>query len=192
MRWLLFQPTARAAETFAKDEMFFCANPMFDRLELTGGAQPLFVWTRDPVYRNENAPTRSGACYIVRKGGDKPRLPETSGGKKIDGLNHREVARIFNESEVFYSYDEATFYSVYAALCGCVSVVVPGQYSSREEWIKALPLAKFGVAYGIDDIAHAKSTMHLVEGLLREEEEKGVESVRQFAEMTQRVFGAEG
>ena len=86
----------------------------------------------------------------------KPRIAETRGAIPIDGLSHEEIADIFNRCSVFYSYDEATFYSQYAAICGCLSVVVPGLYSSREEWVASHPIARYGVAYGLDDLDHAR------------------------------------
>lgn len=189
VRWLLYRPGLRDPYLFGPDEMFFRAGEMADLPELTGGAPDLFLWRIHEAYQDHGLTDRKGACYLVRKGSDKPRIPETAEAICIDGLSHTEVADIFNRCEVFYSYDEASFYSQYAALCGCQSVVVPGLYPSRAQWVEHHPLARFGVAYGLDDLEHARTTRHLVIDLLREQEAAGRETVRHFIALTEARFG---
>ena len=189
VRWLLYQPGLRAPYSFTLDEMFFRAGEMSDLPELTGGAPELFVWRINPAYRNEGRSDRKGTCFIVRKGETKPRLAETCEGIQIDGMSHAEIADVFNRCETFYSYDEATLYSQYAAICGCDSVVVPGFYPSREAWVQSHELARYGVAYGLDDLAHARATRHLTLGVLQAQEAKGMQSVQNFVSLTQSRFG---
>lgn len=190
VRWLLYRPGLRDPFQFGQNEMFFRAGEMSDLPELTGGAPDLFLWKVNPVYCNAGQAGRKGACFLVRKGADKRRVPQTEGAIQIDGLSHSEIAEIFNRCEVFYSYDEASFYSQYAAICGCRSVVIPGLYPSREAWVREHPVAEFGVAYGLDDLAHADKTRHRVIELLRAKEAAGLESVRQFIAMTEVRFGS--
>jgi hypothetical protein len=189
VRWLLYRPGLRDPYSFGPGEMFFRVGPLCDIPSLTGGAPDLYVWRRNPVYRNEGRSDRRGACFIVRKGADKPRIPETAGAIQIDGMSHEEIAGIFNRCERFYSYDEATFYSQYAAICGCVSVVVPGLYPSRAAWVEAHPIARQGVAYGTDDLDHAQATRGLVLPLLQAKEAEGLATVRAFVAATQARFG---
>lgn len=189
VRWLLYRPGLRDPYEFGPGEMFFRAGEMSDLPDLTGGAPELFLWQINPVYRNEGRADRSGACFLVRKGADKPRIPQTKGAICIDGLSHAETAAIFNRCEVFYSYDEASFYSQYAAICGCLSVVVPGLYSSREAWVKEHPPARYGVAYGLDDLDHARATQDRAIELLQAQEAAGLDSVRQFIALTEARFG---
>jgi hypothetical protein len=189
VRWLLYRPGLRDPYKFEPGEMFFRAGEMSDLPDLTGGAPDLFLWRVNPAYRDQQAPDRKGACYLLRKGADKPRIAETRDAIQIDGLSHEEIAAIFNRCDTFYSYDEASFYSQYAALCGCLSVVVPGLYSSRAEWVAQHPLARYGVAYGLDDLDHAKATRHRVTDLLQEKEAAGLETVRSFLDLTQARFG---
>jgi hypothetical protein len=89
---------------------------------------------------------------------------------------------------VFYSYDEATFYSQFAAICGCLSVVVPGRYRNRQEWTADYQIARYGIAYGLDDLEHARATQHLVIDLLREREQAGEATVDRFIELTRARF----
>ncbi len=189
VRWLLYRPGLRDPYRFGPDEMFFRAGEFCDLPELTGGAPDLVLWKINPIYRNEGRKDRKGACYIVRKGSHKPRIPETADAIPIDGLSHAEIAEIFNRCETFYSYDEATFYSQYAAICGCTSVVVPGLYSTREGWVKNHAPGRYGIAYGLDDLDHARATQHLAISSLQEQEAAGLETVRNFIRLTQERFG---
>ena len=190
-RWLLYKPGEKDPFEFTPGEAFFCAGKMSDIPDLTGGAPELFLWRRNPVYQNQNRPDRSGACYIVRKGAHKERIPETENAIQVDGLSHEEIAQIFNRCDTFYSYDEATFYSQYAAICGCQSVVIPGIYATRAEWNKNHELGRYGIAYGTSqaELEHAEATRHLVAGLLQEQEDRGRRTVENFVRLTQDRFG---
>lgn len=179
-RWLLYRPGLKDPYSFGEGEIYFRAGEMSDLPQLTGGAQDLFLWRRNPIYRNEGRSGRRGVCYAVRKGHKKPRIPETEGAICIDGLSHEETAAIFNRCETFFSYDEATFYSQYAAICGCDSIVVPGYFANRAEWIASHPIARFGVAYGLNDIFHARATRDQVIGELEARERAGLETVKAF------------
>lgn len=190
VRWLLYKPGLRNPYEFGQDEMFFSVGEMSDFPQITGGAPELFLWKVNRVYRNENRPDRDGVCYIVRKGEQKPRIPETEvpGAIQIDGKSHAEINAIFNRCHTFYSYDEATMYSQYAAICGCTSIVIPELYETRDEWVKSHNLARYGVAYGLHDTGHAIATQDKVLGLLEDRESKGRATVKQFIELTKLRF----
>ncbi len=189
-RWLLYKPGERHPYEFTEGELFFRAFEKADLPELTGGAPELFLWKINRIYRNENRPDRSGVCYLLRKGAYKERIPETEvpGAICIDDLGPAEINDIFNRCEVFYSYDEATMYSQYAAICGCLSIVVPGEHASREEWAAQHDLYRYGVAYGIEDAGHALATRDKVLGMLEEKEKAGLDTVRSFIALTKERF----
>lgn len=190
VRWLLYKPGLRHPYEFGNNEMFFRVGEITDLPEVTGGALDLLLWIINSTYRNENRPIRDGVCYIVRKGEAKPRIPETEAADAIciERMSHAQINDVFNRCHTFYSYDEATMYSQYAAIAGCTSVVIPGLYRNREDWAKNHNLGRYGIAYGIDDIPHAKATRHKVLELLRAEEVKGKETVKNFAALTKERF----
>jgi hypothetical protein len=194
VRWLLYTPGDQHPYSFTDNEMFFRVFEKADMPELTGGADDLFLWKVNRSYRNENRPDRKGCCYITRKGHKKPRIPETEASDAIDieGLSHEEINDVFNRCEVFYSYDEATMYSQFATICGCLSVIVPGEHNDRAEWARNHELGEFGVAYGQDpaELAHARSTRDDLIALLKRKEEAGLETVQNFIEKTQAHFKA--
>jgi hypothetical protein len=57
-------------------------------------------------------------------------------------------------------------YSMYAALCGCISIVVPRPGMSREEW-NSDEQDCYGVAYGEEDIPRALATRDALISQLR-------------------------
>lgn len=193
VRWLLYEPGGLLGSIdFGDHDMFFTASGMADKPSLTGGAPELFLWKVNPTYRNENRPDRQGVCYTVRKGYEKFRIPETEDPNaiQIDGLSHTEINQIFNNCSVFYSYDEATMYSQFAAIAGCLSVVIPGQYKTRQDWASAHELARYGVAYGLheQEYIHAQETRGLLLEMLRHKEVESIETVRRFVTLTGERF----
>jgi hypothetical protein len=192
-RWLLYKPGEIFPYEFTEDEMFFHCGEMFDMPELTGGAPELALWRRNRTYQNQHRPDRKGVAYVVRKGSAKDRLPitETPDAIRIDGMSHEEINDVFNRVEMFVSYDEATMYSQFAAICGCDSVIVPGVFQSHEEWQKSHPLAKYGVAYGFEHLPHARATRSQVIDMFDEKERESTASIVNFIQLTKARFFAE-
>lgn len=192
VRWLLYKPGDQHPYRFTENEMFFRVFEKADLVELTGGAPDLFLWKVNRSYQNEGRPDRKGTAFIVRKGHRKPRLPETEHPDAIDitGMSHAEVNDVFNRCDRFYSYDEATMYSQFAAICGCLSIIVPGEHKDREVWARNHELGRYGVAYGTEpaELEHARSTRDDLIALLREKEQAGLETVKHFVELTHGRF----
>jgi hypothetical protein len=51
------------------------------------------------------------------------------------------------------------------------------------------PIARYGVAFGMQDTDHAIQTRHLLKEDLRKIEDEGRESTIGFVELTKRTFG---
>lgn len=197
VRWLLYKPGDQHPYRFTENEMFFRVFEKADLPELTGGAPDLFLYKVNRSYRNAHRPDRNGVCYTVRKGHRKPRIAETEDPEAIDidGMSHEEINDVFNRCEVFYSYDEATMYSQFAVICGCLSVVIPGEHKNRKDWMRENELGRYGIAYGLDpeELAHARATQEQLVEFLKQKEQAGLETVKRFARLTKERFldGAE-
>jgi len=157
------------------------------------GAQNVVRWLLyKPGDQHPYSFTEGEMCYIVRKGHRKPRLPETEAEDAIDihGMSHAEINEVFNRCERFYSYDEATMYSQFAVLSGCLSIVVPGEYPDRATWNKQHDLSINGIAYGdtSDEIAHALATRDKLLEQLETKEQAGLETVKNFVALTYERF----
>jgi hypothetical protein len=187
-RWLLYKPGLLHPFEFGPDEMFFKASDFSDDVSLTGGAQLLYMTSINSCYRDYDKPNRQGSCYMIRKGKGISLIHNLEGSHNIDGLTHEETAKAFNECEFFYCYDEATMYSQYAAICGCTSIVIPVHYQCREDWVRDRPIARYGVAYGMEDIEHARATRHQLLDYLVERKRSSLETVATFVIATKKHF----
>jgi hypothetical protein len=191
VRWLLHRPGFHTSVVnFSAGELFFKFADFADDKEITKGvAAQLFVFSVNSLYKNKNTRVRSGVCYLVRKGEGVEIARNLEDAIKIDGLAHEDVAAIFSRCEIFYSYDEASMYSCYAAMCGCLSVVIPKSYSSREAWVAQNPHLQYGVAYGENDLDHARLTQSEVVKYFQSLERSSLESVHRFIATTRDRFG---
>ena len=134
------------------------------------------------IFTNVNH-ERKGSCYTIRKGNPSTFIhpvgsyfiPFEVAGDLIG------LAGLFNETERFYCYDNFTFLSTQAAMCGCVSIVVPDGTKTKEEWLNGSRLNKYGVAFGEDDIPRAIETLPL---LFEEIEKMKLEMVEQVIKFT--------
>lgn len=85
----------------------------------------------EDFFKNIKLP-RSGGCFWVGKGEDVPRIPGIDGLTEITATwpeTRKELAQLFNEKEIFYSYDDCTSLVAEARKCGCEAVVIPGEKS---------------------------------------------------------------
>jgi hypothetical protein len=96
-------------------------------------------------------------------------------------LNYNHMVDVFNNYKYFICYDPCSFLIYIAALCGCIPILYKVDNVSKEEYFngKADINSIFyqyymdheyinypGIAYGLEDIHHAESTLHLLPDLL--------------------------
>ena len=77
------------------------------------------------------------------------------------GKDIEELCKIFNKCEYFYCYDTFTFTPVIAALCGCITVIIPLDNISKDNIYEDAPWMKYGIAYGDskEEIENARNTL---------------------------------
>lgn len=134
------------------------------------------------IFYNKNI-KRSGECFMIRKGIflNKELDKHSSDSLNLDYCeDDQHLSNIFNERKIFISYDTMTYCSIQAALCGCISIVIPDIEISKEEWIQKCPMAKYGIAYGLNDIQWAIDTMHLVKDNLIKIENESYFLIKDF------------
>lgn len=182
VRWLLHKPGYLTGKIgFGANELHFYYQKAFE-FNFEGaqsGGELFLIKIFSDIYRNENRKDRSGRCYVLRKGADRAEGVDLSDGIVVDNLGHRETAKVFNQVEYCISYDPHTFYSVYAAMCGCKSIIVPVDGVSKEQW---QPIEEFrdGLAYGEGDVEHARLTLPKLLALWSTKEADNKEAVRKF------------
>ncbi|WP_299641672.1 hypothetical protein [Devosia sp.] len=180
VRWLLYKPGAHTGVVdFGEDEATFCYNPAFNDAGLNPEGRILRVSSTIPDYRQTNFGERSGAALIIRKGSMRELNAHPPDAVNVDEMSHAERAKIFNRVERLYCYDPHTYYAIYAALCGCVPIVIPEPGVSEEVW-EPDPRMRLGLAYGEDRVDWAlESRSALLDHLAQARAEEDV-AVREF------------
>lgn len=140
------------------------------------------------LYNMDGATNDGGCCHLVRKGKDKKKChPE--GSIAIDGLSHQQIAEIFKKSKRFICYDDYTAYSIFAVLCGCESIVVPGEEVTKEQWYPK-PEDRYGLAYGFseEELLWAEQTRSKVLEHVLKEHQHSMDNVINFIGETKSYF----
>ena len=81
-----------------------------------------------------------------------------------------ELLKLFNTHKTFITYDNNTFHSTQAALCGAISIVIPDGRLNEEYWRNSTK-RKYGVAYGNneDQINFALNTVDDLKKIIEDE-----------------------
>jgi len=106
-------------------------------------------------------------------------------------LRKQERIDLLSRSTYFISFDPATFRSVEAAMVGCLSIVIPVPGVDKSEWASvsyAPEYLQYGIAYGFDDLDHARSTIGLVLHNLHEQDRKTRVTLVNFIKDIKRYF----
>lgn len=190
VRWLLNKPgLLNGAGGFGPNDRFFYFQEAFDdpRLHVDRDHQLRVLHVLDHVYHQRNYGPRSGTCHVVRKGAGRPFVHTAKDSILVDGMSHQQMAEVFNRVEMCVSYDSYTMYSLYAALCGCISVVVPEPGVSIDAWYPD-PADRYGLAYGFDNLSAAQATQPRLLARLKQQESEANASVERFLEKCGRYF----
>jgi hypothetical protein len=190
VRWLLHKPGFHTGRSrFGPRDRFFFYQKAFDDPSVNSEGDNLLKtsFVRDDIYRQTNFGGRRGTCYFLRKGLGREIVHDLADSVLVDDLSHAQLAEVFNRVTTCISYDAYTMYSMFAALCGCDSVVVPEEGATKEQWYPD-PADRYGLAYGFDDIDSARSTRHLLLPRLKSQESLANESVLRFVEKCARYF----
>jgi len=194
VRFFLHKPGYHTGKVdYGEGELYFYFLKGFDDPSIGGTPHKALFFTviLDDTFKQTNFGQRDGTCYIFRKGKNRPIHHDIRNGVIVDDLPHEEMARVFNASEYCISYDLQTFYSNYAAICGCKSIVVPEPGVSIEEWLPDEAL-RYGIAYGEDDLERAISSKQKMMEFIQREQQTAQRKVKRFAEECFEFFGTSG
>lgn len=184
IRWFLNKPWVITQEIlFGDNELYFFYQEVFNDKNINSNWLNLLriMYTFNHIYKQTNFNKRSGSCYILRKWKDRTIVHNLDNSVLIDGKNHDEIAKIFNQVELCISYDLYTFYSYYATLCGCKSLVIPKDWINKITWQPDENL-RIGLAYWFEeldnlDISRDQSNLH---EYFKWEEMKSLNQVQEF------------
>lgn len=141
------------------------------------------------IYKHLNSASRGKTCYMKRKGEQWGQSfdqhPQDS--ICIDGKSHQEIFDIFNDCHTFYCYDPHTYYSTYASMCGCDSIVVPPKTLPKEDWKNSIE-ETYGIAYGIDDLERARKTRPLMLDCIKNQYNSNIKNTLKFIKLCESHF----
>lgn len=193
VRWLLYKISPDDPILNNSKDLFFYYQEAFNIKSknkiINVGGQLQAIYVLDEIYKNNNNNNRIGTCYAIRKGKGKNIIHNNKESILIDNLDHKQISKIFNKSEIFISYDSYTMYSNYAAMCGCISIVVPDPGLDKNKWQPTEDL-RLGVAYGFDDTEWAKQTASKVGEFLKKQETEKNKSIINFIETCNEYFSS--
>ena len=191
VRWFLYKPGDHTGIIdYGSDELYFYYNESFNIPSLGRYENQKFFFSvvLNDIFIRKNFGKRNGKCVILRKGKNRISRDSLSDFIIIDDLdNNYEIAKAFNECEFCYCYDLYTFYSKYAALCGCKTIVIPKPGLSKYEW-QPNEESRYGIAYGEENIEWAIETQDKLMEKLNEQQEEAMRNVALFAEQCLRLF----
>ena len=129
--------------------------------------------------KQTNFEEKYGVCYSIRKsnvihgilGKDFTFIHPSNAFEITREHNLQECMGFFNKYKWCVFYDTLTFYIIYAAICGCVPVILKKKGLTKSQWIETTAAAKYlkhigfdnlyGIAYGQEDMQFAFETIHL-------------------------------
>lgn len=195
-RWILYHTTKVVEETYGNDDVYFNFQN-FKTFKLVPPNQLTFLdYNLDSLYVT-NTGKRKAFCHILKKnipnGSEKIfedlksfDLTNWYNEGRLNGNNPYDYIRnMFNQYEYFLTYDQASYHSVMATLCGCKTVILnpgtpyentPNANTELNQCSEITPtefrlnnyLYRFGIAYGWDDLQWAEDTLPLVRGYIEQ------------------------
>jgi hypothetical protein len=195
VRWILYHTRPDIEETWSLDDHYFY---YVDGFTTKRTAKKKILNLIDPkldIFYNKGLGTnRSGYCHINKK-----KYPE--GERKLEYLNSKDLSNFMenggfpylaeelNKHEYFVTYDDATYYSIAAALCGCKSVILnPRLDILPEEFRQQHFLFTYGVAYGWEDLKHADMTRDMVRDHIKRMEKNSLRQIEELVKYAKTII----
>lgn len=187
VRWVMYHTTTDEESYFTENEYIFNYGNFKTNFNREDGKLKVVDYNLDLFY-NENK-KRKGFCHIFGK--ETPNNYESILGvfNSVDITNYKEKTDLnllrqeFNKYEYFLTFDQKTYLSAAAALCGCKTIILKNDISSDilpVEYRLENPEFMFGVAYGIEDLSWAEKTIHLVRDHITNLDKTNQKSVKNF------------
>jgi hypothetical protein len=186
VRWVLHDYSQEQWNTFDVNDVIVNYGT-FKVPEGTNQTQlTVFDYNFDKFY-NKNNSDRKGFGHIIHKNTpdwglgflknlSSTEIPHYNGKKDINYLLDE-----FNKYEYVLTFDDKSYYTTAAALCGAKSIILnPNKDILPIEYRLQNPIQMCGVAYGMNDIKWAEQTIGLVKDNLRQLEDRDNKTIDEF------------
>lgn len=190
-RWILYHSEWHVEKDFDVNDVYFTFDDFKTYVKKEYRELTVFHYNFDKLYKT-NFGDRKLFCHIIHKhtppGGDEIfknlNSEDLTGWKKLGSYDY--LREKLNEYKYFLTYDQKSFYTVAAGLCGTQSIILnpgpPYEFADNadvhsEQYNQSLTpteyrlknkIQMFGVAYGWNDLPWAEKTIDLVPNYMRE------------------------
>jgi len=169
-RWVLHDYSKEHWDTFDKNDLIYNFGDFKVPENTKQSSLTVFDYKLDK-FKNLNNPNRNGFCYLKQINKATPEwgenflktftLNDISDWYSNGGYDY--LLEILNKYEYLITFEDKTYLTTIAALCGTKSIIINNEnYSSPIDFRLKNPIQLFGVAYGLDDIGWANKTINLV------------------------------
>lgn len=192
VRWILGAPGEEFMNKFSLNDgnIFYYRDKFIDNNSLNIERRHLQTpYFPLQILTPANHPRKRKFCFIRHKFRNASLIDLGDDAVCLDGLNVKQIVKIFKETEKFVSYDSETGYTRLAILCGTIPIVVPKFNVSKTIW-RPCEKERLGIAYGFNEseIEWASQTRDLAITEIIERCEEAKIHASQFAKEVLKLF----
>lgn len=185
VRWILYNTRPEIEETWSSSDFYFYFSEFFNTTRIEDKKILTCVDFKLDLFCDKNQ-QREGYCHIARY--HKVNIPDYLLKEKYNSEDlfkgHMQngwewLVNKLNTKKYFITYDQATYYSVIAAMCGCISIIL--NHDDDKKYKKEIPPShKYGIAYGFEEIDSSIKTRKLIKPYLKKMENDSIKTVKNF------------
>lgn len=186
-RWVLNDYSEEHWRTFGEEDLI-CNFGDFKVPENTKQKKLIVFDYNLDKFKNLNRPKRKGFCYLTQVNKATPSWGEEflktitpndiSDWVSKGGFDY--LVDVLNDYEYLITFEDKTYLTSIAALCGTKSIVLSKNYPTPVDYRLSNPIQTFGVAYGFDDIGWANKTVNFARENLIELQKRDDKTVDDF------------
>lgn len=166
-RWVLYHINKEQIKNLDEtDEVFNFGS--FEIEGITTNKVLTVIDYKKNIYFNKNQKRKKKYCHLLLKNNPSNAFEIMNYFEsfslddwKMRG-NFQYLAEKFNEYEYFLTFDDKTFHTTSAAMCGCKPIILKNNEQLPFEYRMKNQIQMVGVAYGMNDLEWAETTLGYV------------------------------
>ena len=166
-RWALYHISESLMENVDETDEIFNFGSFNIPGVIETGKLTVFDYQKE-IFKNNNKKRTGKFCHILLKNNPPYAFDFIENFDSFDLSDYKMkgcfeyLAEKFNSYEYFLTFDDKTFLTTAAAMCGCKSIILCKDDIRPEEYRRKNPIQTCGVAYGLKDLNWAEKTIDFV------------------------------